>query len=68
MQNEMEIGWNLADEDIARGASRPRRWSDGEIEEAVADYGRPFPVNFPAIRAAYLTAFAEMAFAEGVAS
>jgi hypothetical protein len=68
--NELnEIGWNLADEDIARGACEAREWSDDEIFEAAGDYDRPVaPADLPAVRAAYRAAFAEMALAEGVAS
>jgi hypothetical protein len=67
--NELnEIGWNLADEDIARGACEAREWADDEIFEAAGDYGRPVAAaDLPAVRAAYRVAFAEMLFAEAQA-
>lgn len=60
-----EIGWNLADEDIARGVCDPRVWTDEEIVEAADDYGREVRrEDMALIRAAYRVAFAEMRRAE----
>lgn len=69
IDHALELGWNLADDDVASGATKAVRWTDEQILAAAAEDDRPITrADLPAVRAAYRVAFAEMAFAEGVAS
>ena len=68
IDHALELGWNLADDDVASGATKAVRWTDAQILAAAAEDDRPITrADLPAVRAAYRVALNEMLCAEAEA-